>query len=77
VGGSSFLTFQPAPLPLPAERPPASYLVVSPASAAYGLCGSLLLRGGEELAQHGGCEDTHGDKYDVHRYRHEILPVSA
>jgi hypothetical protein len=74
-GISSSLTFESAPHPLPSDRPPTLYLVRSQASAAYRLCRSLLLRGREGLAQHGGCENTHGDKDDVHRYRHETLPV--
>jgi hypothetical protein len=76
-GISSSLTFESAPHPLPSDRPPTLYLVRSQASAAYRLCRSLLLRGREGLAQHGGCENTHGDKDDVHHYRHETLPVPA
>jgi hypothetical protein len=73
----SSLTFESAAHPLPSDRPPALYLLRSPASAANRLCGSLLLGGREGMAQHGGHENPHGDKDDVHRYRHETLPVPA
>jgi hypothetical protein len=45
-----------------------------PAPAAYR---RLLLQGREGMAQHRGCENTHGDKDDVHQYRHETLSIPA
>ena len=76
-GTSWSLALEPAPPPLPSDRPPTVNLVRSLASAAYGLRRSLLLRVREGLTQHGGRENTHDDEDDVHRYRHETLPIPA